>query len=392
LLFIAALALEPRFSAAWRRRSPLMFYVFATAFMYLLCLGPQPRFLGAPFLYHAPYEWLMALPGYEAIRVPARFAMLAALCLAVSAGLSFAWLAGRGRAVTRAVFLVAVITGVCLDSWLGRMPLRPPPERLAALESLPSGVAIVELPVGESGHDLSAMFRAMYHGHPVVNGYSGFFPRSYLAIGGGLASRDPRMFDAITAWGPVAVVVDKRDDPAGQWGAQLASRPDAKVIAEDASRKIFSLPGDGPPRDITGSQRLPIAHATANVKGDQIGMALDGNGGTRWDSGPQQGDELVTIDLGSTRTVEALSMTIAEHLSDYPRRLVIETSEDGRSWTTQWMGDGDIAMITAVVRRPLDVPLTFELPNVPARFLRLRQLGQHPVFYWSIYELAVFGH
>ena len=36
-------------------------------------------------------------------------------------------------------------------------------------------------------------------------------------------------------------------------------------------------------------------------------------------------------------------------------------------------------------------PLTFALPHVPARWIRLRQLGNDPVFYWSIFELTVFG-
>ena len=50
LLFLLALALEPRIVGAWRRRSPLMFYMLATAAMYLLCFGPLPRFLGEPFM------------------------------------------------------------------------------------------------------------------------------------------------------------------------------------------------------------------------------------------------------------------------------------------------------------------------------------------------------
>ena len=67
-----------------------MFYVLAMLLMYILSMGPEPRFLGTPFMYRAPYSWLMRLPGFDAIRAPARFAMLAVLCLSVAAGLSFA--------------------------------------------------------------------------------------------------------------------------------------------------------------------------------------------------------------------------------------------------------------------------------------------------------------
>jgi hypothetical protein len=72
MLLVAALALIPRFPSAWRRRSPLMFYVLAMGLMYFLCFGPRPQFLGAPFMARGPYS-LMLLPGYDAVRVPARF-------------------------------------------------------------------------------------------------------------------------------------------------------------------------------------------------------------------------------------------------------------------------------------------------------------------------------
>ena len=137
LLFILALALEPRIVGAWRRRSPLLFYVLATAAMYLLCFGPRPRFLGEPFIYRAPYSWLMSLPGYDAVRVPARFAMLAALCLSVVAALAFARLTRRGRWFIRAPLAAMVAAGVLVDSWIGEMPLPKVPFRLQALESLP---------------------------------------------------------------------------------------------------------------------------------------------------------------------------------------------------------------------------------------------------------------
>ena len=33
-----------------------MFYTLATGLMYLLCFGPQPRFLGVPFMDRAPVQ------------------------------------------------------------------------------------------------------------------------------------------------------------------------------------------------------------------------------------------------------------------------------------------------------------------------------------------------
>jgi F5/8 type C domain len=392
LLFVLALAFEPRFAGAWRRRSLLMFYVLATGLMYLLCFGPTPRFLGVPFMFHAPYSWLMVLPGYDAIRVPARFAMLAALCLSVSAGLAFARLTLRMRWVFAMPLTAVVVAGVLLDSWIRTMPVPTLPPRLHVLETLPADTAVAELPLGYSGDDVLAMYRGMYHGRPLVNGYSGFFPRSYDVLTRGLATHDPEMFDAIAAWGPVAVAIDSRHDDGGQWTKQLAARPGTVLLGEEGGRKVFMLTGGQLPPEIKSAGRLHLESVSANVQSDRIGLALDGNPATRWDSGPQRGLEVITIDLGSSRAVEGVTMTIGRQLSDFPRNLVIERSENGNDWTAAWQGRTALVAFTAAVRHPRDVELTFALTSAPARFIRLRQLGQDPVFYWSIFELGVLGH
>src|SRR4051812_33216721 len=87
LLLAIAGALHPSVRAAWRRRSALTFYALAAAVMWVFSLGPAPTLMNRPFIYKAPYAWLMMLPGVDGVRVPARFWMLAALCLAVAGGL-----------------------------------------------------------------------------------------------------------------------------------------------------------------------------------------------------------------------------------------------------------------------------------------------------------------
>ena len=70
-----------------RRDRRLLFYLFAALLMTLLCAGPAPDHSIAALW--RPYTWLTWLPGYSGLRVPARFFMLTALCLAVAAGLAF---------------------------------------------------------------------------------------------------------------------------------------------------------------------------------------------------------------------------------------------------------------------------------------------------------------
>jgi hypothetical protein len=332
----------------------------------------------------------MMLPGYDSIRVPARFAMLAILCLSVVAALTFtrltASISRRGRLAAAAL----VICGVIVDSAISEMPLAQLPLRMLNFESLPPGVAVMELPLGDPGADVAAMYRGMYHNRPVVNGYSGYFPRSYGILHKGLELRDPRMFDAVSAWGPVVVMVNTIEDSDERWVRQLIERPDTKVLGEESGRKFFLLPGGTPPVEIVESARLPI-RAYANVNNDRMPMALDGDRETRWDSGPQRGIEEVTVDFQSTRFVDGVTMTINEHLSDFPRSLVIETSDDGEHWMRRWEGSTAAVALAASLRAPRDVPLAFALPHVPARYLRMRQIGNDPVYYWSIFELAVYG-
>jgi hypothetical protein len=391
LLFAAAVALVPRFRAAWRRRSPLMFYVFATGLMYLLCFGPQPHFLGVPFMYRGPYSLLMALPGYDAIRVPARFAMLAALCLSVVAAMTVARLTRHRGPLVRYALALVVICGVIVDSAIGDMPLKDLPSRLVAAESLPPGTAVMELPLGDIGDDALAMYRGIFHRHPVVNGYSGFFPRSYDVLRRGLDLRDPQIFDAVTAWGPIVVMIDKTGDAEGAWARQLEHRPRTTFLGEQSGWKVFSLEAGVPPPDLVATRRLPVENVWTNVNSDRAHFAIDGDRETRWDSGAQRGIEVVTLDLGGARYVDALTMTIGSHPMDFPRSLAIDTSDDGREWTTRWTGSSSAAGFTGGVRDPGEMPLLYTLPHVPARWIRLRQLGSDPVFYWSIFELRVFG-
>ena len=121
------------------------------------------------------------------------------------------------------------------------MPLRALPLRLSSLEALPGRAPVVELPMGFSGDDLAAMYRGMYHGRPVVNGYSGFFPPSYDVLRLGFALRDPQMFD-------VAHRLRSRDrrrrhrsrpgGPVGETGGR-ASRRDAGAC-RGGSQDVFA--------------------------------------------------------------------------------------------------------------------------------------------------------
>ncbi|HUR58404.1 MAG TPA: hypothetical protein VM029_11880, partial [Opitutaceae bacterium] len=86
-------------------RAQLAFYTCAALLMWALAFGPAPP---ESFAWLRPYTLLGWFPGYGALRVPARFAMLATLCIAVAAGLAFARLVPRRPGASRA-FAAAIL-------------------------------------------------------------------------------------------------------------------------------------------------------------------------------------------------------------------------------------------------------------------------------------------
>ena len=84
-------------------------------------------------------------------------------------------------------------------------------------------------------------------------------------------------------------------------------------------------------------------------------------------------------------------MQIAGYLADFPRRLVVELSEDGVSWSTVWEDDTALMTYVAALEMPRTVPLRIPLGNRRAQHVRMRQTGADRTYYWTIAELKVFG-
>ena len=121
---------------------------------------------------------------YRGLRVPARFSMLVGLTLAVLAGYGVARLQerwGRHRPV-----LTAVMLGLILFEAMPRMPLErvwpEPPPVYASISGEPAAVlAEFPMPTVPLGYyfDTRYLYFSTFHWHPLVNGNSGYFPKSY---------------------------------------------------------------------------------------------------------------------------------------------------------------------------------------------------------------------
>ena len=197
IAYVVALWLSPtlrqRAADFMRTRGFFVAALFAAAW---LSLGPSPQVLGRPLDLASPYRFLWDhLPGFNGLRVPARFAMVVTLMLAILGSLGAAVVARQRHGVTLLAIVAAAFlfeAGAAPFVVNGMTPIRDfnqpsarldipsrAPEVYKAVSRLPPDVALADLPLGQPDYDLRAMFYSIDRWRPILNGYSGFFPLHY---------------------------------------------------------------------------------------------------------------------------------------------------------------------------------------------------------------------
>jgi hypothetical protein len=373
--------------SAWRRRSPLAFYTLATMAMWVLALGPTARVLGERVLYKAPYAWLMPLPGFgNAFRIPARFGMIAALTLSVAGAVALTQILARTSTRMRRIAVLLIAAAIAVDGWISPLPLIAPPRPLAIPASLPAGAAILELPTNGFA-DAQAMYRAIVHRRPLVNGLSGYQPPHSQVLGAALGEGQVEVLPVLATVAPIAVFVD-RTAP-GDLPARVRALPTATLIAEIESHDVLLISASVAAQSLAGGGSAPRATAVHSVgSASDPAHVNDGDLGTIWVSRPQDGGEELRADIGQALDVSGVEMSHARAAWGFPRRLSIALSTDGEQWIDVWDGATAPLALAAALARPRDV-LT-RLPFAPqrARYVRLRQTGQSP-YPWAVAELRV---
>ncbi len=358
LLVAGALALIGRanLGQALAKRSAAVFYPVAAVVFWWLCFGPADTDSIAGALSH-PYSLLTWLPGFSGLRVPARFAMMATLCAAAGAALAAARLAPRAL-WGRIALGVLMTTGIVVDGWMRPMPLTAAPARVV-LPNVQNAV-VLELPADDSAVNIAAMYRAMQHGRPLVNGYSGHTPPHYVLLTTSLMRGDPSPLSYFAAGRPLVVVVHRRLDEKGEWRA-LVERAGGVLHEESGTGPIYLIP----PRPQERKPPIGAALAAAPVP-SPAGFAA--------------------VDLGSEQVVRALRINLRWRHAEIGTDSVVETSLDGATWTKAWDGwTGGLALSAALDDQRL-VPMTIALPDVRARFIRISTV---PL--WVNREMTVHG-
>jgi hypothetical protein len=230
-LWAGALAAWPRLRRGvgqWLATPAGCFTVIAV-FAIVMSWGPSIHARGRTIASSNVYTLFFdAVPGFDGVRAPARFAMILALALSVLAGLGVAALTRRRRALAWATVLGAALLVESLAAPIPinqnaidyrRPGLAPLPGSVADVPpvydfvaKLPRSTPIVELPLGEPAFDVRYMLYSTTHWQPLVNGYSGGGPADYERL-------DQSLQDALT-----------RPEPA--WQALTATQASHAIVHE----------------------------------------------------------------------------------------------------------------------------------------------------------------
>ena len=368
-----------------------------------------------------PYGLLVRfVPGFDGLRVPARFIVIVALALSVLGSAGAAWLLGRLR--PRAALAVAILLGsaITIEGYGGRITMVPfqPDQRArgtlnAWLRQQPAGGAL-ELPiVGPSlaPFTLEYQYNTLLHRHPIINGYTGYGYGLQDFLGGPgsplreaaslpgallglrsigvkyvLAHRDTFLDRPEHGWPDPERFVDVIEESAGIAGP---GRHFNDVVAWTLS----PLPAR-PAVDESALVRMPasaLAPAASDMP-ERLQYAFDGRLDTKWLTGrPQAGGEWIRLSFArETDVARLVVLTPAGGVGDYPRGLEIESETGDGSRITLYSGPFVPFLMRGLAGPLAGSPAVIDLASNASRAVWIRQTGHSRTWQWTVHELQVY--
>jgi hypothetical protein len=241
------------------------FCVGAIAVSLWWAFGPIVHVAGEATRLPSVYAWILAVvPGFDALRVPARIAGVMTLWTSLAAGIAMALL--LRRVPRTAVWLATMSVLVLADAWVAPMRMhevlqvphyrglspaiepRPVNSPLAqAIRRLPREAVLVELPFGALPHEARYMYTSIGHWRRMVNGYSGEVPASYYGFSRALQflpERGPEAWQAMHDAGATHVVLhgEHYGEPGTTMLASWLTGRGARRVDQVGETLIFQLP------------------------------------------------------------------------------------------------------------------------------------------------------
>ncbi len=361
------------------------------------------------------YSLLLRLvPGMTALRVPARLAIVVSVAGAALAGAGFAALFERLGGAARTAAILVVASMIVLEGQRGvpveRVPIGDRSWDAVAyrwLRDSPPG-ALLELDITQQDdfHPFTTVYQlqTLVHRHPIVNGYSGLKSTLQELLGHSAsplreADQAAAALEGLRAIGVRYVMLHPSTyaNPA-EADRAIATMRDARAETEDERRfgDVWAWRLRPPDARQQGSRTLrPIDRSSFHVRAshhdDRAGLALDGDPDTRWmTQAPQNGDEWIELTAAAPLDVARIAIeTAPRSVTDYPRRLRVESRDD--QGETRVLFDGVVAdrLIEALAADEFHVPIEIDLPPNRTVTLTLRQTARGPAW-WSIHELRLW--
>jgi len=247
-------------------------------------------------------------------------------------------------------------------------------------------------------------FNTLWHGHPIVNGYSGWKSMLQELLGGPASPlREPgqvsQTLRGLRAIGVRYVLLHEQTfaDKLEASRIESAIRAASDQIAEEHQwPEIWAwrlTDADPRPAAAEGLRRLDpkTFEVHASHQEGRLPFLFDDDIDTRWMTGaPQDGDEWITIRLAQPADIGRVQIASSPRgQNDYPRRLTIESID--RLGAVQTLFDDGIVdrFVEAVARDEQHAPIAIDLPDNLTGTLRIRQTGHSPSW-WSVHELTVW--
>ena len=221
----------------WRRSGALIYLVGLGA-AFELSLGSNG------FIYPLLYEHA---PGFASLRAPARLGVFVLFFLAVLAGFGHAALAERLPRRTARALAALIWIVMAAEYWVAPLPLatfyNKPPALYAWLALQPRGV-VAELPMPRADRlpadDAEYTYMSTFHWHQLVNGYSGYYPPSYLRTLERLRRFEPgRSVDVLRRTGVTYVIVH-----ASSWNPEQSAAA-AEILMKEPGVAVIGRFDDG---------------------------------------------------------------------------------------------------------------------------------------------------
>jgi hypothetical protein len=356
------------------------------------------------------------LPGFNGIRVPARFHVVVMFSLAVFASRGMAFLGQKFKS-GKIAFATIIAVLILAEYFSCPLPLRAVPTR----EQMPSvyrwlgsfppeSFAVAEVPFPDADYKIGPMecprvFFSSFHFQKLLNGYSGFFPPLYdeLKLRWTRFSALENVADLKTLGIRYIIFHMELCDPKilrSVFDSLKARTAEFRFVGDFDEDYVYEILGTKmlkarPESSLVGQDRVPLSRAdwkaTASVNAEKASLAIDGRILTRWDSGGrQEKGQTFVLDLGRISLLSGLGLRLGSSTQDYPRAYRVELSKDGIGWNPAASSERTVLSILTFLE-PKKLSLEIDFPPQEARFVRIVNEGETEILYWSIHELDVFA-